>query len=129
MIPTHVQLLAAPLGRVLISVIFLMSGLSKISNYSGTAGWMESLGVPGMLLPLVIIFEVVGAILIIVGFQTRIVATLLAGFSILTAILFHNAFSNQIEMIMFMKNLAIAGGFLFLVSHGAGAYALDNRTK
>ena len=88
---------------------------------------MEAMGVPGILLPLVILLEVAGGIAVIVGWQTRIAAFLLAGFSFLSAILFHSDFSNQVEMTMFMKNLSIAGGFLFLVAFGPGAYALDNR--
>ena len=118
---------SAPLGRVLISLIFFTSGLSKIGAYNQTAGWMESLGVPGILLPLVILLEILGPIAIVLGWQTRIAAFLLAGFSILSALLFHNDFSSQAEMTNFMKNIAIAGGFLMLTANGAGAYALDNR--
>ena len=126
---TMIQSFSAPLGRVLISLIFFTSGLTKITAYGQTAGWMESLGVPGILLPLVIILEILGPIAIILGWQTRIAAFLLAGFSILSALLFHNDFSNQVEMTNFMKNIAIAGGFLMITANGAGAYALDNRSK
>jgi putative oxidoreductase len=88
---------------------------------------MASVGVPGALLPLVIATELLGAIAIIIGWHTRIVAFALAGFTLLSAILFHNDFANQIQMIMFLKNVSIAGGFLLLVAHGAGAYSLDRR--
>ncbi len=115
------------MGRVLIAIMFVMSGLSKISAYQGTQGYMESMGVPGILLPAVIILEVLGGLAIIVGWQTRIMALLLAGFCVISAILFHANFSDQTQMIMFMKNFAIAGGFLFLVAHGAGTYAYENR--
>ncbi len=114
------------IGRILISAIFLASGLSKISGYEATQGYMDAMGVPGALLPLVIVFEVVGALAIIVGFKTRIAAFLLAGFSLLSAVLFHFNFADQMESILFMKNVAIAGGFLFLVANGAGYVSIDN---
>ena len=120
------QTIAAPLGRVLISLMFLTSGLSKISGYAATQGYMEAMGVPSVLLPLVIAVEVLGGLAVILGWHTRIAAFLLAGFSLLSAILFHANFGDQMQMIMFMKNLAIAGGFLMIVSLGGGAYALDN---
>ena len=115
------------LGRILISFIFLQSGINKIGGYKATLGYMESKGVPGMLLPLVIFLEVAGAIAIIVGWQTRLFAFALAGFCILSALLFHMDFSNQVQTIMFMKNLAIAGGFLVLFAHGAGELSLGKQ--
>ena len=120
------QNFAAPLGRVLLSLIFLTSGLSKISGYAGTQSYMEAMGVPGTLLPLVIALEVLGALVVMVGWNTRFAAFLLAGFSLLSAVLFHANFGDQMQMIMFMKNLSIAGGFLMIVSLGGGAYSLDN---
>lgn len=124
---SNIQTLSAPVGRVLIAAIFLMAGLNKISAYSGTAGYMEAMGVPGILLPLVIVLEVAGGLAIIAGWQTRLAAGALAGFSVLSAIIFHADFADQTQTIMFMKNIAIAGGFLFLIASGPGAYALDNR--
>jgi putative oxidoreductase len=124
-----IETLSAPLGRLLISFMFLMSGLNKAGNYSNTSGWMESMGVSSSILPLVILLEIIGAFAIIVGWHTKITAFLLAGFSIISALIFHSDFSNQVEMIMFMKNIAIAGGFLILVANGAGNYSLDNRKK
>ena len=121
------QNLAAPAGRFLLAIMFFLSGITKISQYEGTQGYMEAMGVPGALLPLVIITEAVGGLAIIVGYKTRYVALALAGFSALSAILFHADFSNQAEMTNFMKNFAIAGGFLTLVVHGAGSFSLDNR--
>ena len=118
---------SAPIGRLLISGMFVMSGLNKIGNYDNTAGWMDAMGVPGALLPLVIALEVLGGVAIIVGWKIRIFACLFAGFCLMSAILFHANFADQVEMIMFMKNISIAGGFLFLVAHGAGNYSLDNR--
>ena len=121
--------LAAPAGRLLISLMFVTSGLSKITGYAATQGYMEAMGVPGMLLPLVIAVEVLGGLAVILGWHTRIAAFLLAGFSLLSAFLFHANFGDQMQMIMFMKNVAIAGGFLMIVSQGAGAFSLDNRKK
>ena len=116
-------------GRILLASLFLISGVGKISAYSATAGFMASAGVPGALLPVVIAVEVLGAAAIIVGWQTRIVAFLLAGFSLLSALIFHNDFADQIQMVMFLKNLSIAGGFLVLVAHGAGRFSLDARAS
>ncbi len=114
-------------GRVLLSALFVASGLGKITAYSATAAYMSALGVPGALLPLAIVTEIAGAAAIIIGWNTRVVAFLLAGYSLLTAILFHNNFSDPIEMVMFLKNVSIAGGLLLLVANGAGALSLDRR--
>ena len=116
-------------GRVLLSVLFVVSGVGKIGAYSGTAAYMASAGVPGALLPIVIGLEVLGAAAIVIGWQTRIVAALLAGFTVVSALLFHNNFADQVQSVMFLKNLAIAGGFLLLVARGAGQLSLDNRTR
>ena len=120
---------AAPTGRLFLAMMFFMSGLSKIGNYAGTQGYMEAMGVSGALLPLVIVLEALGGLAIILGWQTKIASFALAGFCMVSAVLFHNDFSNQAEMASFMKNVTIAGGFLLLVAHGPGAYALDNRVK
>ena len=124
---SNLEKLAMPAGRILIAFMFVLSGVGKISGYAGTQGYMESVGVPGALLPIVIALEVLGGIAIIVGWQTRLVALALAGFCVVSAIIFHFDPANQGQMINFMKNFAIAGGFLFLVARGPGAYALDNR--
>ncbi|KAF0191490.1 MAG: putative oxidoreductase [Gammaproteobacteria bacterium] len=114
-------------GRVLLAHLFLLAGISKIGAYAGTQGYMESMGAPGALLPLVILTEVGGALALIVGWQTRWAAIALAGFSILSALMFHTNFSDQIQMIMFMKNGAIAGGLLVLAAAGPGGLSLDHR--
>ena len=119
----------APAGRVLLSMIFIMSGLTKIGQYAGTQGYMEAMGVPGVLLPLVILTEVGGGLAVLLGWKAKIAAFVLAGFSMVSAILFHADFSNQMEMTNFMKNFTIAGGFLLIMAHGAGAYSLDNRAQ
>ena len=117
------------LGRILISFMFLQSGINKIGGYKATLGYMESKGVPGMLLPLVIFVEIAGAIAVIVGWQARLFSFLMAGFCILAALFFHMDFSNQVQTIMFMKNLAIAGGFLMIFAHGAGDFSLGRKGK
>ena len=117
--------LTAPLARIFIALIFVMSGLNKIPNYDNVAGWMDAMGVSGTLLPLVIMLEILGGVAIMIGYKTRIFALLFAGFCLLSAVIFHSNFADQNDMIHFMKNIAIAGGFLILVKHGAGSYALD----
>jgi putative oxidoreductase len=118
----------APLaGRTALSSIFLLSGITKIQNYSATQGYMEALGVPGALLPAVIAFEIVAPIAVIVGWHARIAAFFLAGFSLLTALIFHFDFADQIQSIMFMKNVAIAGGFLLLMANGPGPFSISKR--
>ncbi len=121
------QNLADFAGRVLISAIFLVSGLGKVAGYAGAQGYMAAMGVPGALLPLVIALELGGAIAIIVGYRTRLAAFLLAGFCVLSALIFHRALGDQLQFVMFMKNLAIAGGFLLLLARGPGEWSLDAR--
>ncbi len=113
------------IGRILLGHIFLLAGISKIGNYAGTQGYMEAMGVPGMLLSLVILLEIGGGLALIAGFQARITAFLLAGFSIISAIIFHANLGDQMQSIMFMKNFAIAGGLLFITAFGAGAWSID----
>ena len=121
------QNVALVIGRLLLSIIFILAGIQKITGYGGTVGYMEAMGVPGILLPLVILVEVVGGLAILFGFQTRIAALLLGGFSVLAALLFHFQPSDQIQMIMLMKNFAIAGGFLALFVAGPGSFSIDAR--
>ena len=114
-------------ARVLISAMFLIEGFAKIGNYGGVEGYMEAAGVPGFLLPLVIAAEILGAICVIVGWRARLAALALAGFCVLTAVGFHTDFADFNQKIHFMKNIAIAGGFLFLVAQGPGPWSLDAR--
>lgn len=121
-------------ARVLLSAIFITSGFQKITGYADTAGYMEFMGVPTVLLPLAILIEIGGGLAILVGFQTRLAAIALAGFSVAAGYLFHyaaitgeDAMGDMMEMIMFMKNLTIAGGFLALFAAGPGAWSLDGR--
>lgn len=114
-------------ARIFLGHIFLLAGVSKINAYGGTQNYMDAMGVPGMLLPLVILLEIGGGLAIIAGWKTKWTALALAAFSVVAAAIFHNNFGDQVQMILFMKNIAIAGGFMLLASHGAGAYSLDNR--
>lgn len=122
-----IQSLAAPAGRILLALIFLISGYDKIIGYAGTQGYMESFGVPGMLLPLVIALEIVGGLALIAGWHARLAAFLLAGFTLVSAAIFHANLGDQTQYLFFMKNLAIAGGFLMIVAQGPGPYSLDGR--
>lgn len=115
-------------ARLSLAALFIIAGFGKIGSYEGVAGYMSSMGVPGGLLPLVIALELVGGIAIAVGYRTRLVAFLLAGFSFLSGLIFHSPLDPN-EQTQFLKNLAIAGGFLLLVAHGAGQYALDARRR
>ena len=116
-------------GRVLMSSIFIMAGINKISGYAGTQGYMESMGVPGALLPLVILLQVGGGLAVLSGWHTRIAAFLLAGFCVLSALIFHANFGDQAQSILFMKNMAMAGGLLFLVSGGKHAWSIDAKQE
>lgn len=124
---TKTQSYAMAAARVLMALIFILSGLSKIGAADAMRGYMEAMHVPGALLWPTILFEIVAGLLIVLGYQTRIVATLLAGFCLLTAAVFHNQFSDQIQMILFLKNVAMGGGFALLASIGPGPLSLDAR--
>ena len=114
-------------ARVFISLIFLLSGINKIGNYEGTVGWMESLGMPGIFLIPAIILEIDAPILIMIGYKVKISAALLSVFCVATAIIFHSDFSDQMQFISFMKNIGLAGGFLFIVVNGAKDFSLDKK--
>jgi putative oxidoreductase len=120
----NLTLLAA---RVLLALIFVAAGASKITDYAGTQAYMQSVGVPGVLLPLVIALELGGGLAVIFGLWTGPLSWLLAGFTLVAAALFHHNFSDPMQMILFMKNLAIAGGLMGLAAAGSGAYGLDAR--
>lgn len=112
-------------GRIGLALIFVMAGVSKITGYAGTAGYMDSMGVPGALLPLVIALELGGGLAIIAGFFTKPVALALAAFSVAAAVIFHGDTADQMQMIMLMKNIGLAGGFLLLAANGPGEYSID----
>lgn len=130
------QTIAPPAGRILIALLFLISGFSKITGYAGTQGYMEMMGVPGGFLPLVILLELGGGVLLLVGFQARLVALLLGGFTLISGVLFHllpsfgmEGLAAQNETIHFLKNLAIAGGLGFVFAFGAGSLSVDERRQ
>jgi putative oxidoreductase len=114
-------------GRVLMAIMFIQSGVEKIFGYAGAQGYMEAHGVPGVLLPLVILTEAGGGLCVLLGLFTRPVAIALSAFCLLAALFFHWHPEDPMQMINFMKNITIAGGFLVLAGVGPGALALDNR--
>jgi putative oxidoreductase len=119
----------AATGRVLLAVLFLLSGLGKIAAPAMTQGYIASMGLPAPLLGYVvaIVVEVVGGLLLVVGYQTRIVSLILAAFTVVAAVVFHHNFADQNEMIHFLKNIAVAGGLLQVAAFGAGSFSLDAR--
>ena len=118
------------LGRAMLAAIFIVAGFNKLGEaYAGTQAYMESVGVPGLLLPAVIALEIVGGLAILVGFQTKIAALLLAGFTLVAAVIFHSDFSQQMQVILFTKNIAITGAFLLLYAQGAGDWSLNLGSK
>jgi len=117
------------IGRIFISSIFLLSGYNKIFNYGNTVAWMEGFSIPGFLLWPTIVLEILLPILIIIGYQTQISAILLAMFCIATAVIFHLDFSNQMQTIAFLKNFALAGGFLFIAVHGPKEWSMERKKK
>src|SRR5262245_8700320 len=116
---------AVLIARLLLAAIFVVEGVQKIQGYEGVVGYMEANGVSGRLLPLVILTELGGGLCVAFGLFARIAAVALAGFALLTALFFHRNFADPDQFIHFMKNMAIAGGFLLLAANGAGAWSLD----
>lgn len=112
-------------ARILMPILFIISGWGKVTAYADTQGYMQAMGVPGALLPLVILLELGGGLAILFGFLTRTTALITAIFTLLTAFLFHDNFAEGVNSIMFMKNFTIAGGFLLLAIFGPGAYSID----
>jgi putative oxidoreductase len=123
---TNLQLL---IGRVLMSIIFIMAGISKLGAVAGTAGYMASMGIPlpNITVWLVIALELLGGVAILLGFFTRYAAWALAAFCVASGYLGHYQPEDQMQMISFMKNLAMAGGFLVLATSGAGSFSIDAR--
>tara|TARA_Y100001935_G_scaffold223706_1_gene199482 strand:+ start:306 stop:692 length:387 start_codon:yes stop_codon:yes gene_type:complete len=117
------------IGRILISALFLISAFNKVFNLDGSMGWMESFGVPGFFIYPAIVIEIILPILVIVGYQAKIAASILAIFCLLTAFLFHFDFSDQSQLVSFLKNIGLAGGFLFIVANGTKDWAVDKEKK
>ena len=113
-------------GRIMLASIFIIAGIGKLGDgYAGTQAYMAAMGVPAALLPAVILLEIGGGLALIIGWQTRWVAVALAGFTLLAAVIFHREFADQMQMIMFLKNIAISGGLLVLASQGAAGLSVD----
>ena len=117
------------LARVMISSIFLFSGVNKILNYEGTVGWMEGFGIPGILLLPAIVIEIIFPLLLIFGYKSKIAAIGLMLFSLITAFIFHFDFSNQMQIIAFLKNVGLAGGLLFIIINGTKEFSLEKNKK
>ena len=117
------------IGRLLISALFLISAYNKIFSIDGTISWMEGFGIPGFLLYPTIALEIILPLFVIIGYRARISASLLAIFCISTAFLFHFDFADQMQSILFLKNLGLAGGFLFIVANGTKDWSVDREKK
>ena len=117
------------LGRIFLSAIFLINGVGKISFYEETIQYMENFNVPGNLIIPAIIVEILFPILLIIGYQTRFSALILSLFTLTLAVIFHTDFSDQMQLISFLKIIAIAGGFLIIFARGAGKYSIDYKLK
>tara|TARA_B110000444_G_scaffold190584_1_gene180241 strand:- start:252 stop:638 length:387 start_codon:yes stop_codon:yes gene_type:complete len=117
------------IGRFFISALFLISAYNKILSIDGTMSWMEGFGIPGFLLYPTIALEIILPLLIIIGYQARLSAGLLAIFCLVTAFIFHNDFTNQMETISFLKNVGLAGGFLFILANGTRDFSINKKKK
>ena len=117
------------LGRLLLAAIFLINGIGKIFNYEGTIQYMENFDVPGYLIIPAITVEILFPILLIIGYYTKFSALVLSLFTLVLAVIFHTDFSNQMQLMSFLKNIAIAGGFLIIFVYGPGKYSIDHKLK
>ena len=117
------------IGRIFISSIFLFSGINKIFQYEQTVQWMEGFSIPGFLLIPTIVIEIIFPILIIIGYQIRFAAGMLALFCLATGLIFHLDLSNQMQIIALLKNLGLAGGLIFLVINGPKEFVLIKKKK
>ena len=117
------------IGRILISALFLISAYDKILSIDGSMSWMEGLGVPGFLLYPAIALEIILPLFIIIGYQARIASGLLALFCLSTAFIFHLNFADPMQKISFLKNIGLAGGFLFILANGTKDWSLGNKKK
>ena len=115
------------IGRIFLSLIFLLAGIGKIFNYEGTIDYMESFSVPGYLLIPAIIVEIIFPLLVIIGYKTKLSAIILSLFAMLLAIIFHADFSDQMQLTSFLKNIALAGGFLFIVVNGSKDLSIEKK--
>ncbi len=119
--------IASLVGRALLAAIFIYGGIGKISGYEGTAGYMQSFGIPGELLPAVIALELGGGLMLLAGAFSRFAALALAVFTIAAGVIFHGNTADQMQWLMLIKNVAIAGGLLMVFAHGPGRYAVNDQ--
>lgn len=121
--------IAMLIGRILLSIIFIQAGISKLMDVSGTIGYFEAIGLPlaSLVIWPVILIEVVGGLMVLSGFYTRIAATVLAVFCIFAAFTGHSNWANVTEFQAFMKDIAIVGGLIYVAAAGAGILSLDTR--
>lgn len=114
-------------GRIFLALIFILAGLGKVPAVEFNVGYMEAFGVPGFLIWPTIVLEVVAGIMLAVGYKTRWAAAALAAFTLVSGLIFHTNFADQMEMTSFLKNIAITGGMLYVIAFGAGAWSVDGR--
>ncbi|MGY2488429.1 DoxX family protein [Cupriavidus sp. CP313] len=128
---THTQHAAALIGRVLLATVFIVSGVGKVAAPGATIGYITSVGFPAPVTSCIVAaaLEIGGGLLLVVGYQTRVVASLLAAYSILTALVFHHAFGDQNQVFHFLKNLAMAGGLIQVLAFGASGFSFDSRRQ
>lgn len=131
---TIINRFGSAIGRILLAAIFLLSGINKIGGFEGTAGWMAAKGLPmvQVLLAITIAIEIGAALMIIAGYKARLGATALLLWMIPVTFIFHNFWAvppeeQQLQMIMFLKNLGLMGGMLYIMAFGAGPMSLDKR--
>ena len=116
-------------GRIFLSALFLIEGVGKLFTQEQVITYMEDYGVPGMLFIPAVVVEILFPLLLIVGYKTRLAALVMALFTLTVAIIFHTDFSNGMQLISFLKNLAIAGGFMIIIAYGSNKFSIDHFLK
>ena len=122
-----IEVICIMTARGLLGLFFIYFGLDKLVNYSDTTIYMSSFSVPGLFLPVVILLEIAGGLALLVGWRFKLMAGLLAGFTVLAALVFHSDFTEPVQVILFMKNMAIVAGLLLFVAIGAGPLSLGTQ--
>ena len=114
------------IGRILLSALFLIEGIGKISMQEDVVMYMENYGIPGILFVPAVVLEILFPLLLIVGYRTKWAASIMALFTFTVAIIFHTDFSEGMQLVFFLKDIAIAGGFMIIVAYGPGKISLDH---